>query len=43
MACRLTDQAIVLTNTGILLIEPWGTNVSEIELKIPKFLFKEIH
>ena len=36
-------QAIVWTNAGVLLIEPWGTNFSEIIIKILIFLFKKMH
>ena len=35
-------QAIIWTNTGILLIGPWGTNFSEILIKILTFLFKKM-
>ena len=33
-------QAIIWTNAGILLIGPFGTNSSEIAIKIHTFLFK---
>ena len=36
-------QAIIWTNAGILLIEPLGTNFSEILIVIPTFPFKKIH
>ena len=36
-------QAIIQTNTGILLIGPIGTNFSEILSKIHIFSFKEMH
>ena len=36
-------QAIIWTNAGILLIEPWGTNFSEILIDIHTFSFKKIH
>ena len=36
-------QAIIWTNTGILLIEPIGTNVSEISIRIYTFSFKKMH
>ena len=36
-------QAIIWTNAGILLIEPWGTNFSEILIGIQTFSFKKIH
>ena len=36
-------QAIIWTNTGILLIEPIGTNFSEILIKIISFSFKKMH
>ena len=35
-------QAIILTNAGILLIGPWGTNFSEILIGIHTFSFKKI-
>ena len=35
-------QALIWTNVGILLIEPWGTNVSEIFIKIYTFSFKKM-
>ena len=36
-------QAIIWTNAGILFIEPFGTNFSEILIKIHTFLFKKMH
>ena len=36
-------QAIILTNAGILLIGPLGTNFNEISIEIHKFLFKKIY
>ena len=36
-------QAIIWTNAGILLIEPWGTNFSEMLIHIHTFSFKKIH
>ena len=36
-------QAIIWTNAGILLIEPLGTNFSEILIKIHTFSFKKMH
>ena len=36
-------QPIIWTNAGILLIEPLGTNFSEILIKIHTFSFKKIH
>ena len=36
-------QAIIWTNTGILLIWPWGTSFSEILIGIHTFSFKKIH
>ena len=36
-------QAIIWTNAGILLIEPPGTNFSEILIKIHTFSFKKMH
>ena len=35
-------QAIIWTNAGILLIEPLGTNFSEILVRIQIFLFKKM-
>ena len=35
-------QAIIWTNTEILLIGPWGTNFSEILIEILTFSFKEM-
>ena len=36
-------QAIIWTNAGILLIEPWGTNVSEISIENRTFSFTKMH
>ena len=36
-------QAIIWTNTGILLIQSLGTNFSEILSKIQTFSFKKMH
>ena len=36
-------QAIIWTNAGILLIEPLGTNFSEISIGIQRFSFKKMH
>ena len=36
-------QAIIWTNSGILLIGPWGTNFSEILIGIQTFSFKKMH
>ena len=36
-------QAIIWTNAGILLIEPPGTNFSEIEIEMYTFSFKKMH
>ena len=36
-------QTIILTNTGILLIGPLGTNFSEILIEIYTFSFKNLH
>ena len=36
-------QAIIWTNAGILLIEPLGTNFSEILIEIDTFSFKKMH
>ena len=36
-------QAIIWTNTGILLIPPLGTNFSEIVIAIHIFSFKKMH
>ena len=36
-------QAIIWTNAGILLIQPLGTNFSEILIEIHTFSFKEMH
>ena len=36
-------QAIIWTNAGILLIEPWGTNFSEILIDIHTFSVNKIH
>ena len=35
--------AIIWTKSGILLIRPLGTNVSEILIEIHAFLFKKMH
>ena len=35
-------QAIIWTNAGLLLIEPLGTNFSEILIEIPTFSFKKM-
>ena len=35
-------HAIIWTNAGILLIEPLGTNFSEISIEIPTFSFKKM-
>ena len=35
-------QAIILTNAGILLIEPLGTNFSGISIEIQTFSFKKM-
>ena len=35
-------QAIIWTNAGILLIQPLGTNLSEISIKILTFSFKKM-
>ena len=35
-------QAIILTNAGILLIGPLGTNFNEILIKIHTFSFKKM-
>ena len=43
MACRLAGQAIIGTNAGVLLIDPLGTNFSEILIKIYNFLVKKMH
>ena len=42
MACRLVG-AIIWTNGGILLIEPLGTNFSDILIEIHAFSFKKMH
>ena len=36
-------KAIIWTNAGILLIQPLGTNFSEISIKIHIFSFKKMH
>ena len=36
-------QAIIITNAGILLIGPLGTNFSKILIEIHKFSFKKMH
>ena len=36
-------QAIIWNNNGLLLIEPLGTNFSEIVMEIHTFSFKEMH
>ena len=36
-------QAIIWNNAGLLLIEPLGTNFSEISIKIQIFSFKKMH
>ena len=36
-------QAIIWNNAGLLLIEPLGTNFSEISIVIQTFSFKKIH
>ena len=36
-------QAIIWNNAGLLLIEPIGTNFSEISIGIQRFSFKEMH
>ena len=36
-------QAIILTNAGILLIGPLGTNVNDTSIEIHTFSFKKIH
>ena len=36
-------QAIIWNNTGLLLIEPLGTNFSEISIGIQTFSFKKMH
>ena len=36
-------QAIIWTYAGILLIQPWGTNFSEILIEIDVFSFTKIH
>ena len=46
MPLDLTDKstlAIIWTSAGILLIEPLGTNFSEILIEIHTFSFKKIH
>ena len=39
----LRCQAIIWTNVGVLWIGLWGTNFSEIGIKIRRYLFKKIH
>ena len=41
--CPDWPQAIILTNAGILLIGPSGTNISEILIKMYTFSFTTIH
>ena len=36
-------QAIIWNNAGLLLIEPLGTNFSEISIGIQTFSFKKMH
>ena len=36
-------QAIIWNNAGLLLIEPLGTNFSEISIRIQTFSFKKMH
>ena len=36
-------QAIILTNAGLLLIGPLGTNFNEILVKIQNFSFTKMH
>ena len=36
-------QAIIWTNAGILLIGPFGTNFSEIQIGIQTFSYKKMH
>ena len=36
-------HAIIWTNAGFLLFEPWGTNFREIWIEIPTFSLKKIH
>ena len=36
-------QTIIWTNAGILLIGPWGTNLSDILIDIHTFSLKKIH
>ena len=36
-------QAIILTNAGVLLIGPLGTNFNEISIEIYRFSFKKMH
>ena len=36
-------QAIIWNNAGLLLIEPLGTNISEISIGIQTFSFKKMH
>ena len=39
----IRHQAITLTNDGLLLIKPLGTNFNEILSKIQNLSYKEIH
>ena len=39
----VSDNSLAPTNVGLLLIEPLGTNFSEILIKIHTFSFKEMH
>ena len=44
MAFRLDGaKAIIWNNAGLLLIEPLGTNFSEISIGIQTFSFKKMH
>ena len=38
-----SDNAIIETNAGLLLIRPLGTNFNEILIKIQKFSFTKMH
>ena len=40
---HVQNQAITLTNAGLLLIEPARTNFSETFVEIHTFSFKEMH
>ena len=42
MACRLDDAKPIWSNAGILLVEPLGTNISEIFIEIQIFSFKKM-